>query len=101
MNKLKPEKQEAVIRCLVNGNSVPATERIVGVHRDTILRLMVRVGSDCEKLMAQELTGLTLRHIQLDEIHGTVGKKQRRLTEQGGIWSLRRLLSEVETRGGD
>lgn len=33
---LRREKQEAVIRCLVNGASVRATERMTGVHRDTI-----------------------------------------------------------------
>jgi len=59
MNKLKPEKQETVIRCLVDGSSVRATERIAGVHRDTILRLMVRVGNGCEKLMDERRVATT------------------------------------------
>jgi transposase-like protein len=42
-NVLKREKQEAVLRCLVNGNSVRATERMTGVHRDTVIRLTKRV----------------------------------------------------------
>ena len=65
---LKPAKQEAVIRCLVEGTSVRATERITGIHRDTILRLMVHVGSGCEALRNEYLTNLSCEHIQLDEI---------------------------------
>ena len=72
---LKPAKQEAVIRCLVEGTSVRATERITGVHRDTVLRLMVRVGSGCEALRDEYVRNLSCERIQLDEIWGFVGKK--------------------------
>lgn len=68
MNKLKRDKQEAVIRCLVNGSSVRATERMTDVHRDTILRLLVKVGDNCKRLMDSELRGLQCKHIQMDEI---------------------------------
>lgn len=76
-NVLKREKQEMVIRCLVNGSSIRATERMTGVHRDTIMRLMVRVGSGCEQIMDSEMRDLDCRHLQLDEIWAYVGKKQR------------------------
>jgi hypothetical protein len=38
-NVLKQEKQEDVMRCLVDGGSVRATERVSRVHRDTIMPL--------------------------------------------------------------
>jgi IS1 family transposase len=79
-NILRRDKQEAVIRCLVNGVSVRSTERIVGVHRDTILRLMVSLGDGCTKLMQEKLTGLKSEHIQVDEIWSYVGKKQKHLS---------------------
>ena len=47
MNKLKAEKQVAVIRALVEGSSIRSTERMTGVHRDTIMRLGVQVGTTC------------------------------------------------------
>jgi len=47
MNILKREKQELAIKCLIDGNSIRSTERITGVHRDTIMRLMVRTGENC------------------------------------------------------
>ena len=36
-NVLKREKQERVIAALVEGLSVRSTERMTGVHRDTII----------------------------------------------------------------
>ena len=45
MNILKTEKQEMVIGGLVEGSSIRSIERMTGVHRDTIMRLMVGVGS--------------------------------------------------------
>src|SRR5690242_5998851 len=42
-NVLKTEKKVAVISMLVEGQSIRSIERVTGVHRDTILRLMVRV----------------------------------------------------------
>lgn len=79
-NVLSRTKQEMVIRCLVDGASVRATERISSVHRDTILRLMVRIGEGCQRLMDREIRDLTCQRIQVDEIWSFGGKKQRRLT---------------------
>jgi IS1 family transposase len=76
---LTQEKREAVIRCLVNGSSVRATERITTVHRDTILRFLVKLGVGCERLLNEKMQGLTCRRVQVDEIWGYVGKKQRHL----------------------
>lgn len=81
-NVLKRERQEAVIRCLVNGASIRATERITDVHRDTIMRLMVRVGTGCGRIMDSEMRGLDCRHLQLDELWAYVGKKQRWVTPE-------------------
>lgn len=93
-NVLKPEKQEAVIRCLVDGASVRATERMTGVHRDTTLRLLQRVGAGCKALMDEKMQDLPCERIQVDEIWGYVGKKQRHLTlhddprEKGDFWTF-------------
>ena len=55
MNKLKTSKQETVIHALVEGCSIRSTERMTGVHRDTIVRLVGRVGAGCEALMSQTM----------------------------------------------
>lgn len=94
MNKLKTEKQIATISALVEGNSIRSTERMTGVHRDTIMRLLVRVGSGCERLLDKSMRDLDCERIQVDEIWGFVGKKQRHLTKTddpnrlGTIWTF-------------
>lgn len=94
MNRLKPATQEQVISALIEGNSIRSTERMTGAHRDTITRLMLRVGEGCARMMDINLRGLDLRHIQVDEIWAYVGKKQRRLqptddeSRMGDFWTF-------------
>ena len=94
MNKLKPEKEVAIISALVEGNSIRSTERMTGVHRDTICRLLVRVGEGCERLMDETMRELPSKRIQVDEIWSYVGKKQRHLTwrddpgRTGDVWTF-------------
>jgi len=77
MNILKSEKQEMVIKGLVEGSSIRSIERMTGVHRDTIMRLMVGVGNTCEKIMDITMRNLTCKNIEVDEVWSFVGKKQR------------------------
>ncbi|PIV24369.1 MAG: IS1 family transposase [Deltaproteobacteria bacterium CG03_land_8_20_14_0_80_45_14] len=77
MNILKTEKQEMVIGGLVEGSSIRSIERMTGVHRDTIMRLMVGVGNTCEKIMNTSMRNLTCKDIEVDEVWSFVGKKQR------------------------
>ncbi len=79
MNKLKPDKQAAVIRALVEGCSIRSTERMTGVHRDTIMRLMVQVGDTCGDILDHMMHGLRCQRIEVDEVWCYVGKKQRHL----------------------
>lgn len=78
-NILKDEKQEQVIRGLLEGSSVRSVERMTGIHRDTIIRLMVRVGQGSKKLLDAKMRDLKSERIQVDEVWGYVGKKQRHL----------------------
>lgn len=79
MNKLNKEKQEMAITALVEGSSIRSVERMTGIHRDTIMRLMVRTGQNCEYLLDEHLRHLSCNYIELDEIWCYVGKKQRHI----------------------
>lgn len=83
MNRLSKEKQVQVLTALVEGNSIRSTERMTGVHRDTITRLMVRVGENCQRIMGETMRDLPCRHIKVDEIWTFVYKKQIRTNEEG------------------
>ena len=49
MNKLSIEKQALAVGALVEGASIRSVERMTGIHRDTIMRLMVRTGQNCAR----------------------------------------------------
>src|SRR5690349_14691073 len=82
MSFLPLAKQTEIIGGLVEGNSIRSMERQSGAHRDTIMRLALRVGAGCAKIMDEEMRDLTCYRIQADEIWSYVGKKQRKVTEQ-------------------
>ncbi len=78
-NHLKRERQIACLSMLVEGNSVRSTERVTQVHRDTIMRLLVRVGEHCQQIMDRHMRNLSCTDVQCDEIWAYVAKKQKRV----------------------
>ena len=79
VNVLPREKQVAIVSALVEGNSIRSTERMVGVHRDTICKLLRRVGDGCATLMNQRMWNLGCARLEMDEIWSYVGKKQKQV----------------------
>ncbi len=116
MNILSFEKQIEAIAALTEGCSIRATERLTDIHRDTIMRLGVRVGEGCANLHDRMMRGLQVPILEFDEIWAYVGKKQRRTglgekdkgdqytfvaldaTSKAIIWALR-WTTDSHTRG--
>ncbi len=84
MNILPFEKQVAAIAALTEGVSIRATERLVGIHRDSVMRLGVRVGEGCGPLHDRMIRDVQVAHIELDEVWSYVRKKQKRVTKEDG-----------------
>jgi transposase-like protein/IS1 family transposase len=74
--RLAPDRAIAVLQLLLEGMSVRSVERVTGVHRDTILRLLALAGERCQRLMDEKLVDLSVKDVQCDEIWGFVGKKE-------------------------
>ena len=92
-NVLDKEKQIAVISALAEGSSIRSIERMTGIHRDTIMRLGVRVGEGCAKVLDSKMRNLSCSNLQVDEIWGFIGKKERHLRaednpELGDVWTF-------------
>lgn len=88
MNILSTEKQTMAIGALVEGASIRSVERMTGIHRDTIMRLMVRTGQNCEEIMNSTMHGLNCENIQVDEIWCYVGKKQRHVKTTDNLYEV-------------
>jgi IS1 family transposase len=92
-NVLSTDKKIAVIGALAEGSSIRSIERITGVHRDTIMRLGVKVGQGCTALMDEIMQDLPCTRLEMDEIWGFVGKKDRSVrldedTQVGSVWTF-------------
>ncbi len=94
-NVLPKDKQIAVIGALAEGSSIRSIERLTGIHRDTIMRLGVKVGRGCEMLLDSKMQELGCSYLQLDEVWGFIGKKERHCSvddrdELGDVWTYLR-----------
>src|SRR5438876_482770 len=93
-NNLATEKKITAISALAEGNSIRSIERMTGIHRDTIMRLGVRVGEGCAELMRWKMRDLPCRHIEVDEIWGFIGAKRNNVTRvhlgksYGDVWTF-------------
>ncbi|MEX0711386.1 MAG: MT-A70 family methyltransferase [Pirellulales bacterium] len=52
---LTADKKLSVVHLLVKGNSIRSTVRLTGVHRDTIMRVLMRVGNQCRELLDERM----------------------------------------------
>src|SRR6267142_6599364 len=90
---LETEQKIAVTAALAEGNSIRSIERMTGIHRDTIMRLGVRIGQGCARLLDAKMRGLDCKRLELDEIWGYIGKKMRHVKEDddptlGDVWTF-------------
>jgi hypothetical protein len=93
-NTLSTDKQIALIAALAEGSSIRGIERMTGVHRDTIMRLGVKIGQGCMNILDGKMVELPCDDLQLDEIWGFVGKKNKHLkadddeSQLGDVWTF-------------
>jgi IS1 family transposase len=91
-NILNREKQICVVGSLAEGSSIRSIERLTGVHRDTIMRLGVRIGQGCNNILDTMMRNLHCEHLQIDEIWGFIGKKKRNVKfgeiNLGDVWTF-------------
>jgi IS1 family transposase len=100
-NVLNTDKKIAVISALAEGSSIRSIERMTGIHRDTIMRLGVRVGQGCARVLDEKMRDLPCENIQVDEVWGFIGKKQRHVVAEdsgtvGDVWTWCAIDSDTK-----
>lgn len=81
MNRLPFPQQVQVISLLTEGNSIAAISRLTGIHRDTIMRLSLRIGQGCDRLHESMVRDLQIPFIEIDETWSFIQKKQHRVQD--------------------
>jgi transposase-like protein/IS1 family transposase len=91
--QIDDSKAILALKLLAEGNSVRSTERITGLEKKTILKLLVNVGERCQALLETKVRNVPVTDVQCDEIWTFVGKKKRNrrgneanFTEIGDAW---------------
>ncbi len=94
MNKLNTSDRVAVLRALVEGNSIRATVRITGVAKNTIVKLLEDVGAACANYHDEHVRQVRAQRVQCDEIWSFCYCKQKNVPEEmkaefgrGDVWT--------------
>src|SRR5215470_2854768 len=94
MNQLSTDKRAAIVRALVEGNSVRATCRIVGVAKGTVLKLLPEIGVACRSFHDLTIRDVRAKRVQCDEVWGFCYSKARNVPPDkagqagfGDVWT--------------
>src|SRR5205823_4256662 len=77
MNRLSIADRARILGCLVEGNSLRATARMVDVSLNTVLKFVRDLGAACSIYQNDVLRNLNCRRVQCDEIWSFVGAKAK------------------------
>src|SRR5579863_9745984 len=101
MNNLPVERQIAVIAALVEGNSIRATVRMTGVAKDTVTKLLARIGQACAEFQDKALRNLPCKRVQCDEIWSFCYAKDKNVPKDkqgqfgyGDVWTWTALCAD-------
>jgi IS1 family transposase len=102
-NVLKDEKRAAIISALAEGNSIRATARMIGVSKDTVMKLVGDLGSACAAYQFDALRDLSCKRIQVDEIWSFVYAKAKNVPEErrgqfgfGDVWTFTAIDADTK-----
>jgi transposase-like protein/IS1 family transposase len=73
------EVASRALETILEGASIRATSRLTGLHKNTIMRLMLTAGLKCRFLFNARVQNVRPKFVQADELWGYVAKKQRRV----------------------
>jgi len=103
MNRLSTAERARIIHCLVEGNSLRATQRMMGCSINTISKLLVDLGEACSSFLNENVRGLGCTRIQCDEIWAFCYAKQKnvplnRIGEWGvgDVWTWTAICADTK-----
>ena len=91
MHVLPLAKRAQVVSHLTDCGSVRATSRQTGVHKTTILSLILKLGEGCQRLHNRLVRGIHAGRVEADEMHSYVHTREQNLKpgalpEHGESW---------------
>src|SRR5438270_8140650 len=102
MNRLPINKQAQIVAALVEGSSINATCRMLGVGKHTVLRLLEALGCACASYHHSHVRNLRVRHVQCDEVWAFIYAKQKNVTAEqmeqgaGDVWTWTAIYADTK-----
>ena len=103
MNTISKSKKTEIITCLVEGNSIRATSRMTGASKNTIISLLVRLGTACAAYQNENMRNLHCKRIQCDEIWSFCYAKEKNLSPEkqgvfgyGDVWTWTAICADTK-----
>ena len=82
MNQLSTARRTQIIAALIEGNSINATCRMLGVGKHTVLRLLEDAGCACAAYHDANVRNLRVTRAQCDEVWSFIYAKQKNVTAE-------------------
>ncbi len=102
-NVLSTPKRIQIVSALVEGCSIRSTARMVGVSKDTVMKLWREIGEACIAYQDENLRDLTCNRLQVDEIWSFVYAKAKNVPQSragefgvGDVWTFTAIDAETK-----
>lgn len=93
---LSPEMIQSIIHHSAEGVGVRASARLLGVDKETVNEVVLRIGTHCANVLDGLLRSLSLTEVQLDELWSFVKKNNvMRLVKKTPTFSTIRILNKT------
>lgn len=104
MNRLTTAQRIALVRCLVEGNSLRATARMADVSLNTVMKFVLEMGAACQRFHDDRVRWLqAVERVQADEVWCFIGKKDRQVKDherddpdKGSAWTWTALCADTK-----
>jgi len=104
MNRLDAARRVAVVKALVEGNSIRSTVRLTGVAKNTVQKLVLELGAAVAGYQDEAIKNLPCKRIQCDEIWSFIAAKQKNVTEKiraknpkaGDAWTWTAICADTK-----
>ena len=77
--RLPFDKATAILQLMLEGMSIRAIERFTGVHRDTIISLMLIASEKARRVLNEKIQHIRPHYVQMDEMWGFVHTREPNL----------------------
>ena len=103
MNKLSLERRTRIVKALVEGNSIRSTARMTDSAINTVMKLLIDLGSACLDYQDANIRNLSCKRLQCDEIWSFVYSKAKNVPEEhrnefgyGDVWTWTAIDAETK-----